>query len=338
MAGRGLHVGLNEVDPEHYDGWTGVLHACENDATAMERLTSELGYTTHTLLTSDATAESVLGHLEEAAAVLVAGDIMALTFAGHGDQLKDLDDDESDRRDETWLLYDREVLDDEIHAALAQFSPGVRVIIVSDSCHSGTVARRRLYADLVAKSDELTSQYARVGRRLRTPASRAAAARSRPQPRSVPPEVRRAVEQQHSRLYRRIRQATQRADEVNLKAAVGLLAACQDNQEAQEFGDHGAFTGALLDVWDDGGFTGGHIDFRMQIARRLPGTQSPNLTFLGSTGPAFIAQRPFTVEPPDPAEQSGPASGSVDAHGPVEISISATRDAVSVTVQARPLT
>ena len=44
VMGRGmsLHIGLNSVDPEHYQ-WDGALAACEFDATDMEALVVGLG-------------------------------------------------------------------------------------------------------------------------------------------------------------------------------------------------------------------------------------------------------------------------------------------------------
>lgn len=35
--GISLHIGLNRVDPAHYQGWDGKLNGCENDAKSMER-------------------------------------------------------------------------------------------------------------------------------------------------------------------------------------------------------------------------------------------------------------------------------------------------------------
>src|SRR5215203_2095949 len=52
-----LHVGLNSVDPAHYDGWDGQLTACEFDANDMRAIAEALGYDeSTTLLTADGTA------------------------------------------------------------------------------------------------------------------------------------------------------------------------------------------------------------------------------------------------------------------------------------------
>jgi uncharacterized protein YjbI with pentapeptide repeats len=65
--GRSLHVGLNQVDPAHYDGWVGELTACEADAASMEAIANSTGFTTHALLTREATRAAVTNAIEEAA-------------------------------------------------------------------------------------------------------------------------------------------------------------------------------------------------------------------------------------------------------------------------------
>jgi hypothetical protein len=39
------------------------------------------------------------------------------------------------------VLYDRQLIDNELYALWARFRPGVRICVISDSCHSGTVTR-----------------------------------------------------------------------------------------------------------------------------------------------------------------------------------------------------
>ena len=36
--GISLHIGLNSVDPGHYQGWDGKLNACEFDAKDMTKI------------------------------------------------------------------------------------------------------------------------------------------------------------------------------------------------------------------------------------------------------------------------------------------------------------
>src|SRR5262249_38382236 len=93
------------------------------------------------LLTKKATRAATLGGIRGAAKTLDRGDLFFLTYSGHGGQVPDVTGEERDKKDETWCLYDGQLIDDELYAELAAFEPGVRVLVLSDSCHSGTVTR-----------------------------------------------------------------------------------------------------------------------------------------------------------------------------------------------------
>jgi hypothetical protein len=135
-----LHVGVNKVDPNHY-GTDAPLRGCENDARDMEAISSSLGYRSTVLLTKEATSTNFFKHLLEAERALKPGDYFLLTLACHGAQVADASGDENDRKDETWCLYDRMIIDDEIYTAFRRFREGVKIFVVSDSCHSGTSTR-----------------------------------------------------------------------------------------------------------------------------------------------------------------------------------------------------
>src|SRR6478609_9458410 len=125
MNGRSLHIGLNRVDPNHYDGWAGALNACEFDANDMETLAKNRGFQTQKLLTADATADAIKTAIADGANHLVAGDIFFVTNSSHGGQVPDMNgDEESDRSDETWVAYDRQIVDDELFALWSAFRPG----------------------------------------------------------------------------------------------------------------------------------------------------------------------------------------------------------------------
>lgn len=143
-AGRAvsLHIGLNRVDPSGYGGWSGPLSGCEADADTMTAIAEVEGFSTNQLKTADATSGNVLDAIAQIADVLESGDIFFLTYAGHGSQIPNGNNDpELDSQDETWCLYDRQLLDDEIEAAFAEFGAGVNIVLLSDSCHSGTIYR-----------------------------------------------------------------------------------------------------------------------------------------------------------------------------------------------------
>src|SRR4051794_732714 len=106
--GLSLHLGLNFVDPDHYDGWNGELFACEADANDMTALAKSRGFKTHTLLREKVTAKAVKDAILNASKKLKSGDIFFLTYSGHGGQVPDTNGDEGrfgdadDRKDETW--------------------------------------------------------------------------------------------------------------------------------------------------------------------------------------------------------------------------------------------
>ena len=70
-----------------------------------------------------------------------------------------------DRRSETWVLWDRQLVDDELYALWGLFRPASGSSVVSDSCHSGTVSRalRELNAELSRQTEEARAVAERLG-------------------------------------------------------------------------------------------------------------------------------------------------------------------------------
>ena len=70
-------------------------------------------------------------------------EIVWIHFAGHGTQIRDDDNDEKDRMDESIVPSDFEksgmLRDDDIKLQLRKFNPKTKVICVFDCCHSGTI-------------------------------------------------------------------------------------------------------------------------------------------------------------------------------------------------------
>ncbi|WP_100444721.1 caspase family protein [Glycomyces xiaoerkulensis] len=139
--GISLHIGLNVVDDEAYGTPIPPLAGCVNDANDMTALARSQGFSTTTLLDRDGRCQNIIDAIGDAARRLRSGDFFLLTYAGHGSQIPDATGDEADDMDETWVGYDRQLMDDELYALWGEFQPGVRILMISDSCHSGTVAR-----------------------------------------------------------------------------------------------------------------------------------------------------------------------------------------------------
>jgi hypothetical protein len=276
-TGMSLHIGLNTISPDHYDGWSGPLAGCENDARAMDELARGLGYDSHRLLTAEATRDAVTSAIDGAARRLGAGDTFLVTYAGHGGQVPDTSGDEDDGWDETWCLHDGQLLDDELVERWHRFAPGVRIIVVSDSCHSGTVSRAPV-RDAIQPTVELGISIA---------GGFAGGA-----PRYLPADRALRTFRQHRQFYTDIQNAVSVVGE--LPVAVRLLSGCQDNQVSLDGAENGLFTTVLLAVWDEGRFTGDYDRFHREMLLLMPPTQSPNHLLLGPTDSGFDGERPFT--------------------------------------------
>src|SRR4051812_2499849 len=114
--GISINIGLNSVDAAEYNGWGGKLNACEADALSMAALAKKAGFETKVILTEEATSANVTAAISDASKQLGSDDILFLTYSGHGGQLPDTNGEETDGKDETWVLYDRQLVDDELYS------------------------------------------------------------------------------------------------------------------------------------------------------------------------------------------------------------------------------
>lgn len=274
--GLALTIGLNAVDPRHYAGWSGRLRACQADAHDMADIARSRKFTVKRLLTRSATRRAVLAGIARAAASLRSGDFFLLTYSGHGGQVPDRNHDEPDLQDETWCLYDGELIDDELNRALARFKAGVRVLVLSDSCHSGTVTKAMFYA-------------ARGGAGAGPPGI------ERIRYRNMPREVALRTYRAHRAMYDKLQDAIKADQRAAVRAAVILISGCQDNQLSQDGDFNGLFTANLLRVWKEGRFRGNYRAFHSAIVRSMPPDQTPKLFTIGAAVRAFETQQPFTV-------------------------------------------
>ncbi|MDF0666297.1 MAG: caspase family protein [Nitrospira sp.] len=275
--GISLHIGLNSVSAAAYGGWSGKLNACEADANDMEALAKNRGFGTTKLLTRAGTRDNVLPVIKSAASKLVSGDIFFLTYSGHGGQLPDLNGDEDDNQDETWCLYDGELVDDELNSALCAFKSGVRVLVLSDSCHSGTATRA-----IERKADNTTfDAAAQVLRNADGVAIR-----------MMPAAYLLGAYYAQKKAYDKV---LMRPAPSAPRASVLLISGCQDNQTSLDGNFNGLFTGTLKSVWGDGTFEGSYRALHKAIVTKMPESQRPAFFQSGASNPKFIAQTPFTV-------------------------------------------
>ncbi|SFF02680.1 Serine protease, subtilisin family [Chitinophaga sp. CF118] len=266
-----LHIGLNAVNPDSYEGWDGQLFACENDAKVYKSIAENADYKAiHTLLTKEATSENVLKHLDDAAKKLQSGDILFLTYSGHGGSIIDVNNDDEDGFDETWCLYDRQLIDDELFESFSKFNPGVRILIFSDSCHSGSVSKNVAPIKPDTPVDPKTYMRSRL----------------------APMNVLIRTYNKHKDQYDEIQEkATKRAEDIG--AYVILFGACQDNEEAMEVWGNGMFTAKVKKVM--AGEIKSYSDLFSAIKKGFSIEQHPNLFHYGNKDYNFLSQSPFCI-------------------------------------------
>jgi metacaspase-1 len=275
--GLALTIGLNFVDPNHYSGWDGQLTACEFDAEDMTEIAKSKGFEVQSLLTKNATVENVTKGISKAAEKLVSGDIFMISYSGHGGKLPDQNSDEVDKTDETWCLYDRQFVDDELNNYFSEFKDGVRVLVLSDSCHSGTVTRviaTNKNIDMMNTNTDING------------------VRYRFAPINIIRKTYRLNKSQYDKILsnRKLKES-----EDNVKASVILLSGCQDNQYSQDGEFNGLFTSNLLDVWNNALFDKSYKRFHKAILGQMLPDQTPNYYLVGNTNKNFEKQIPFTI-------------------------------------------
>lgn len=341
MSARSIHIGLNNVDPSAYNGWDGALSGCINDAKDMQAIADSLGYQSMLLTDSSATADRVIAEIGQTAADLKSGDILFLSYSGHGGQVEDVNGDEDDALDETWVLWDRQLIDDELYALWGRFAAGVRIVLLSDSCHSGTVAR------MFAALQELSRDLKRT-RSVPTPTQMAALSsltkalgldtqpgtdggvrkskKSIPRapnlapfgvPKRIPGDIQTIVNTTHADKHAAAQWLSGLSEKATIGASVILVSGCQDDQLSMDGAGNGLFTEKLKQVWDNDNFSGDYHAFWLAIKSLMPAKQQPNYMTVGATNPSFEGQSPFEIDSggivpqPQPEPQPEPSpSGS----------------------------
>mmetsp|Transcript_18680 Transcript_18680/g.60391 ORF Transcript_18680/g.60391 Transcript_18680/m.60391 type:complete len:351 (-) Transcript_18680:118-1170(-) len=142
---KALLVGIN------YVGQRGELAGCWHDVEAITDFLSERGFEADAVTTllddGDHDAPTGPGILKAIAELLDGaepGDSLWFSYSGHGGSVADDDGDEADGADETLVPVDYQengqIRDDDLFARLVANVPaGVKLTVLIDACHSGTV-------------------------------------------------------------------------------------------------------------------------------------------------------------------------------------------------------
>ena len=153
---RALAVGIGKYEDPSW----GRINA-DNDLDYVVRILEEYQFADVTLLKNEeATKDAIVKELEMLADRCGRGDVVYIHFSGHGQQVKDMDGDEDDGYDESWIPYDayrkccskddgsHHLVDDEINVMLdglcQKIGAAGRLLVIVDACHSGDSSRGSL--------------------------------------------------------------------------------------------------------------------------------------------------------------------------------------------------
>jgi hypothetical protein len=137
---RALLMGLN------YRNSSYELFGCINDVYSIEKkLRSSYGFTNVSIITDDTnikpTASNIYNQIKQLLQNSVSGDLLFISYSGHGSYIMDTNGDEKDGRDETLVGLDLiGVKDDSLKSLIdTHLKSGVTLIMLFDSCFSGTI-------------------------------------------------------------------------------------------------------------------------------------------------------------------------------------------------------
>lgn len=245
-----------------------------DDATAMRNLTQARGFTTTLLTGAAATRSAVVDKIGEIAGQMKAGDLFVLTFSGHGiQQSSGAADQEGGLLNQSWILVGNLLLiDHQINRLLRKFPEGARIVVVSDSCNSGTVVLGPTHSESSARKARSEGSFFRF----------------------ISPEEVAALLCDQAEDLEALAAAPVSLSVGPLKAHVLLLAACSDSQAAEVVNGHGVFTSALLKAMAQGPASYSDLFARIQADKNTSNpSQTPQFLKLAPRDPASEGRAPF---------------------------------------------
>lgn len=159
---KALCVGIDK-----YANPANILNGCVADSVDMAETLKITGFPRtkiKLLIDEHATYDGIIAGLDWLTKDAYDGDVLVFSYSGHGSQVTDLDNDETDGYDEVIIPQNFEwekrnyITDDVLYNYFSKKVPvGVRVDVVLDSCFSGT-ATRSLTAENPSQRTAYTKQ------------------------------------------------------------------------------------------------------------------------------------------------------------------------------------
>ena len=150
---RALVIGLGEQQDKAWNKING-----DKDVPLVQGMLKSAGFrSVTTLVNRQATKSGIVGAFKRMAASCKQGDVVYIHYSGHGQQMKDVHNDEKDGLDECWIPYDayrkvsktyhgeKHLTDDELNVYLNVIRNKIgargKLLVVIDACHSGDGTR-----------------------------------------------------------------------------------------------------------------------------------------------------------------------------------------------------
>lgn len=154
-----LLVGIGNYNPKS-TGWS-VIHG-NNDVALLEKKLKTKGFSVSHLIDGDATKSKIKSALSNLVASVKTGDVVYLHFSGHGQLIQDMNQDEQEAFDQSFVCYDacfspkyksggrpyrgeNHLIDDELFPYLNKLKRKIgskgNLVVVFDTCYSGGADR-----------------------------------------------------------------------------------------------------------------------------------------------------------------------------------------------------
>ena len=150
---RALVIGLGEQQDKNWAKING-----DRDVPYVKDMLAAAGYAdVRTLINRQATKAAIVKAFKGLTNSCRVGDVVYIHFSGHGQQMTDVNGDEEDGLDESWIPYDaylrygandrgeKHLTDDEINVLLTgirnKIGASGKLLVVVDACHSGDSSR-----------------------------------------------------------------------------------------------------------------------------------------------------------------------------------------------------
>ncbi len=163
---RALVIGLGQQQDKEWNKING-----DKDVVYVKRMLHDAGFRNiKTLVNQQATKVGIVDAFKNITEKCQQGDIVYIHYSGHGQQMRDVHNDEADGLDECWIPFDayqkssktyhgeKHLTDDEINYHLNRIRDKVgekgKILVVVDACHCGDSTRGKDNDSIVVRGIE----------------------------------------------------------------------------------------------------------------------------------------------------------------------------------------